>query len=178
MKKAILALALIVAACGGGGGGDDSPIARAFDFFGRWLVSLQVTSNTCGINLPRTSGALFVEIDQAGNVVSVDSDGVLGDLSGLVDGESFSAAGVRPASVFVCPDLSAPSATTTILNYSGVNGNIVENVELSFFGTCSGFADQCEITFTGQAIRLSGQESGSGVTVQNFEVENTEPEIF
>lgn len=165
----ILGIVFLIA-CGGGGGGD----AAVFLFRGLWLTSFTETVDTCGITEGNTSGSLSIDISQAGNVVTALPNTFPSPLSGLAQENSFSAANDVFGDIR-CPDTSVPSDPTTTLEFNGASGDVADVALLRFFFSCPGFENQCELSFQGSALRLSGEGGGTGDLGNNPDFVNEDP---
>lgn len=152
---ASLTFLTLLTGCGGGGG--DSSI---FDFEGLWLSSFVNSRDLCGIG-PNETGTLALTITQTTDVVTVSNNQVAWQGSALSD--SFSAVH-SDLTLFTCPDGTPLDTTTSVLRFTGTDNEKANSVVLSFFGECPTFTEQCELTFSGSAIRLprstAGQQAG------------------
>lgn len=172
MKTKLFSLAFgfifLTIACGGSSGGGSS----IFNFFGIWFAGLTRTIDSCQLNTPNSGDVIF-NITQTGNVVTVKiGDKDLFRFEGLATENSFSAV-AADKSPFLCADDTEMQNITATLDFNDASGDTADAV-VSIFGGCPGEVEQCQLTYAGSALRMSGPSSASG-DIGDIEIVITSP---
>ena len=161
----VFGISFLTVACGGGSGAG----TEIFNFFGLWFASFTRTVNTCDLEA-RSSGSTLIDISQSLDVVTA-STGLL-TFQGRATANDFTA--VDTTSLVTCNDGEPLTNVTATLEFFGASGDSVDSARISFFGDCPGVVEQCQLSYEGSAIRVSGGGGASGEVVD----ENTTNDVM
>lgn len=175
MKKLLILVALLLSSCGGGGGGDSA--TSPFNFRGLWVASLSLIADTCQSEFSAGTGAFPFVLNQSGNVVSLSDESSDVQVVGFAEENSVTLVGATPSPLPICSSNVEGETVTISLSLAETSGDVSGNTTLTYFFDCPVRSESCEFTYSGNALRVSGEESTSGL-VPVLPSENTEPSIF